>query len=59
MNNYIMSSKSIVMLGMIVGSIIGGYFPVLFGASFLSLWSLFGSAIGGLLGIWITYKWIM
>ena len=44
------------MLGMIVGSIIGGYLPVLFGASFLSMWSLFGSAVGGLLGIWIVYK---
>jgi len=54
-----MSSKSIVMLGMVVGSIIGGYIPILFGASFLSLWSLLGSAVGGLLGIWITYKWVM
>jgi len=51
-----MSSKAIFMLGMIVGSIIGGYLPVLFGASFLSMWSLFGSAVGGLLGIWIVYK---
>jgi len=54
-----MSSKSIIMLGMVVGSIIGGYIPVLFGASFLSLWSLLGSAVGGLFGIWITYKWVM
>jgi hypothetical protein len=54
-----MSSKSIVMLGMVVGSIIGGYVPVLFGASFFSLWSVLGSAAGGLLGIWITYRWVM
>ncbi len=54
-----MSSKSIVMLGMIIGSIIGGYIPILLGASFLSAWSILGSAAGGLLGIWITYKWVM
>lgn len=47
------------MLGMIVGSIIGGYVPVFFGASFLSAWSLLGSGVGGLLGIWITYQWVM
>lgn len=54
-----MSSKTMIMIGMVVGSIIGGYLPILFGASFLSLWSLLGSAAGGLLGIWITYKWTM
>jgi hypothetical protein len=54
-----MSSKSIVMIGMVVGSIIGGYIPILFGVSFLSLWSILGNAVGGLFGIWITYKWIM
>ena len=54
-----MSSKSIVMLGAVVGSSIGGYIPIFLGASFLSLWSLLGSAFGGLLGIWITYKRVM
>jgi len=44
------------MLAMIVGSTIGGYVPILLGASFLSMWSLFGTAIGGSLGIWITLK---
>lgn len=54
-----MSSKSLVMLGMVVGSTIGGYIPVFFGASFFSAWSLLGSAFGGVLGIWITYRWVM
>jgi len=44
------------MLGLIVGSTIGGYIPILLGASFLSYWSLFGNAAGGLLGIYAAYK---
>lgn len=51
-----MSSKSIVMIGMIIGSLIGGYIPILFGASFLSYSSLIGNAIGGLVGVWIAFK---
>ncbi|HLD90395.1 MAG TPA: hypothetical protein VI911_05185 [Patescibacteria group bacterium] len=54
-----MSSKSIIMLGMVTGSIIGGYIPTIFGVTFLSMWSLFGSFIGGILGIWITYKLVI
>ena len=51
-----MSAKTIVMIGMTVGSFIGGYIPVLFGASLLSGWSLVGNAIGGIIGIYIAYK---
>jgi hypothetical protein len=52
-----MSSKTIVMLGMVIGSTVGGYIPSLFHAGFLSIWGVVGSAIGGLLGIWVTYKY--
>lgn len=51
-----MSTKTAVMIGMTVGSIIGGYIPVLFGASMLSMISIFTTAIGGFLGIWIGWK---
>lgn len=51
-----MSNKVLVMLGMIVGSSIGGYIPILLGASFLSFFSLIGSAVGGILGIYITFQ---
>lgn len=51
-----MSPKSIVFLGMAVGSLIGGYLPVFFGASVFSYTSLLGNVLGGLLGIYITYK---
>lgn len=51
-----MSTKTVVFIGMFVGSCVGGYIPVFLGASFLSVWSLVGNAIGGILGIAITYK---
>lgn len=53
---YHMSSKSLVLLGMSIGSIIGGYIPSLFGADMFSVWGIVGTALGGFLGIYITYK---
>jgi hypothetical protein len=50
-----MSRKKYIMIGMLIGSTIGGYAPVLFGADSLSA-SLVGSTIGGLLGIWGAFK---
>ena len=54
----IMSRKKLIMLGMVVGSIVGGYLPVLFGFDGLMV-SLFGSLIGGIIGIWMGYKFSM
>ena len=51
-----MSSKGLVMLGLTVGSIIGGYLPLLFGISAFSVFSIVTTAIGGMLGIYIAYK---
>ena len=51
-----MSSKTWVMIGLFIGSTIGGYIPILFGASWISYSSLIGSTVGGLLGVYITYK---
>jgi uncharacterized membrane protein YfcA len=50
-----MSRKSIIMLGMIIGSFAGGYMPILLGADAFSLTSLLGSGAGGILGIWLAY----
>lgn len=50
------SLKTAVWIGVLVGSSIGGYIPILFGASFLSLWSLLGNTVGALLGIFLAYK---
>lgn len=41
---------------MILGSVVGGYVPVLFGAGFFSLTSIITSALGGILGIYVGYK---
>ena len=51
-----MSAKVAVMLGMIVGSSVGGYAPILIGISPFSFTSLLTSAIGGIIGIVIAYK---
>jgi phage tail tape-measure protein len=50
-----MSRKKLIMLGMVVGSIAGGYLPALVGVDGL-MFSLLGSFIGGIIGIWIGYK---
>lgn len=51
-----MSPKVLVYLGMIIGSIIGGYVPMLFGAGLISYSSVLFSGIGAILGVWIGYK---
>jgi hypothetical protein len=50
-----MSRKSFIMIGMVIGSIAGGYAPILLGADSISA-SLIGSSIGGFLGIWGAFK---
>lgn len=44
------------MIGVIVGSTIGGYIPALFGASIFSLASVLGSTVGGIIGIYVGYQ---
>ena len=51
-----MTKKSMIMLAMAIGSTIGAYIPVIFGASAFSMTSLITAAIGGLVGIWIAFK---
>ncbi len=48
--------KRLITLGMIVGSMVGGYVPVLFGVSMLSFMSILFSIIGGIAGILAGYK---
>ena len=49
-------TKGMVYLGAGIGGTIGGYLPVLLGADGFSGWSILGSLIGGLFGIWVVYK---
>lgn len=51
-----MSLKFLVSLFAFVGSIIGGYIPLLWGASFLSYSSLLLSGIGGVIGVIVGLK---
>jgi len=51
-----MSPKTLIWIGASVGGFIGGYVPLMFGADSLSLSSIIGSMIGGLLGIYGGYK---
>ncbi|MFA6285590.1 MAG: hypothetical protein WC643_03645 [Parcubacteria group bacterium] len=49
-------TKTFVMTGMIIGSLAGGYVPILWGGSVFSLSSIFLSGAGGLVGIWFGLK---
>ncbi len=51
-----MSLKSLIWIGMGLGSFVGGYVPSLWGADMISFSGLFGSFIGGFVGIWGAYK---
>jgi hypothetical protein len=50
-----MSRKKFILIGVVMGSMVGGYAPMLFGADSISV-SLLGNAIGGFLGILGAYK---
>lgn len=42
--------------GMVIGSSIGSFMPLLWGDSALSMSSIFLSAVGGIAGIWAGFK---
>jgi hypothetical protein len=44
--------KTLIWLGLFLGSALGGWLPTLAGADMLSLWGVLGSVVGGLAGIW-------
>jgi hypothetical protein len=43
--------KTLIWLGMLVGTSLGGWLPTLAGADWFSLWGIAGSVAGGLAGI--------
>ena len=51
----IMDTK-LIWLGMFVGSVAGGYIPMLWGEGAFSLSAVFTSGAGGILGIWLAWK---
>jgi hypothetical protein len=51
-----MSKKKLVWIGLTVGSLAGGYLPVLWGGDLFSFTAIVLSAVGGILGIWAGFK---
>ncbi len=51
-----MEQKTMIWIGLFVGSTIGGMIPGLWGDNFLSMWSVLLTAVGGLIGIWAGFK---
>ncbi|MDO8469891.1 MAG: hypothetical protein Q7S84_02625 [bacterium] len=51
-----MGSRSLTWIGMILGSLVGGFVPLLWGGDTFSLSSIAFSGIGGLLGIYLGYR---
>ena len=51
-----MSAKSFIMIGMVVGSTVGGFLPELWGGGIFSFSSVILTFIGGAIGIWVGYK---
>ncbi len=51
-----MSQNTLIWIAVTVGSFIGGYIPVFFGYSFLSIESLVGNTVGAVVGIIVGYK---
>ena len=49
-------SKTFIMTGLFLGSIAGGYMPLLWGGSVFSISSIVLSGAGALVGIWLGFK---
>ena len=54
-----MSNRNLYLLGATVGGTIGGILPGLWGASDFSGWGIILSTVGGFVGIWATYKFLV
>jgi uncharacterized membrane protein YeaQ/YmgE (transglycosylase-associated protein family) len=48
--------KQMIWIGTLVGSVIGGFIPLLWGASEFSFSSIIFSGLGAMAGIIVTYK---
>ncbi len=51
-----MDSRKLIWTGMLVGTTLGTFVPILWGGSELSFSSIIWSAIGGFVGIYIAYQ---
>jgi uncharacterized membrane protein YeaQ/YmgE (transglycosylase-associated protein family) len=51
-----MNSNRMVWMGAFIGSIVGGYVPILWGASTFSMSGLIFSSVGAVAGIYLMYR---
>lgn len=51
-----MSQKSLIWIGMFLGSTVGSFIPLLWGAGMLSMSSILLSGAGALFGVWLGWK---
>jgi uncharacterized membrane protein YeaQ/YmgE (transglycosylase-associated protein family) len=51
-----MNSKRIIWILMFIGGYAGGFIPTLWGAPGFSFATIFGNAIGAIIGIWVGFK---
>ena len=51
-----MERNKLIWLGLFVGGAVGGYIPAVWGGSMLSMSSIFLSAVGSFIGIWLGFK---
>jgi hypothetical protein len=54
--NTLMSQKSLIWIGLFIGSTIGSFVPELWGGGMLSISSIIFSTIGGIVGIYLGFK---
>jgi hypothetical protein len=53
-----MELKTATMWGVFIGGTLGGMVPTLWGAGMFSLSSVFFTAVGGILGIYLGYRYV-
>ena len=51
-----MTRKMLIWIGLTVGSAVGGYLPALWGGDLISFSSVILSTAGGIVGIWLGYR---
>jgi len=54
-----MSPKAIYLVAATVGGTVGGFIPMLWGDSGLGAWSILTSTVGGLVAIWLSYRYLI
>ncbi len=51
-----MSRKTLIWIGLFIGSTVGSYIPEFWGAGIFSVSSVLGGMIGGIVGVWLGFR---